>query len=248
MNRKQLILLLAGLALIGGTAGLLARVRSSQKLAAPGVTTTPTSDPKRLKVELPEQVLDYTSEWLDVEHYTLSTLPADTSFGHRRYEAPDGFVIDLNVVMMGADRTSLHKPQYCLEGQGWNIDSSGTLETSLRIERPISYDLPVARLIANKVLSLDGQDQPMRGVYTYWFVAEDAFSASVSGFDRMWMMGSKLLRTGVLQRWAYVSCFSVCRAGQEEAVFERMKKFICAAAPEFQRVPQGAAAGGPDGH
>lgn len=236
MNRKQLILLLAGLALIGGTAGMLARVRSGQKLAPPGVTTSPTADPKRLQVELPERVLDFESESLEVDRLTLSTLPLDTSFGQRRYEAPDGFVVNLSVVLMGTDRTSLHKPQYCLEGQGWNIDPTGTLETSVRVERPVPYDLPVARLVANKIVNADGQDQWMRGVYTYWFVADDGFSASVSGVDRMWMMGAKLLRTGVLQRWAYVSCFSVCPPGQEEAVFERMKQFITAAAPEFHRL------------
>ena len=62
-------------------------------------------------------------------------------------------------------------------------------------------------------------------------------SASVSGFQRMWMMGSKLLRTGILQRWAYVSCLSVCKPGDEEPTFERMKQMIAAAAPEFQLYP-----------
>lgn len=245
MNRKQLLLMLVALALIGGTAGLLARVRTTQKLAPPGVTTTNlTSDPQRLRVELPERVLDFNSEWIEVDHITSSTLPKDTSFGQRRYEAPDDFQITLGVVLMGTDRTSLHKPQFCLEGQGWKIDPSGTLETSVRMERPISYDLPIVRLVANKMVNVDGQDRPMRGVYTYWFVADDAFSATVSGFDRMWMMGSKLLRTGLLQRWAYVSCFSVCHPGQEEAVFERTKKFITAAAPEFQLTPKAAVARG----
>jgi hypothetical protein len=31
----------------------------------------------------------------------------------------------------------------------------------------------------------------------------------------------------------------VCAPGQEEATFERMKKLIAAAVPEFQRVPSG---------
>jgi hypothetical protein len=69
-------------------------------------------------------------------------------------------------------------------------------------------------------------------------VADDALSASVTGLERMWLMASKLLRTGVLQRWAYVSCFAACPPGQEEATFERMQKLIAAAVPQFQRYPQ----------
>ena len=73
-----------------------------------------------------------------------------------------------------------------------------------------------------------------RGVYVYWYVADGAVSASTSGIQRMWWMVKEMFRTGVLQRWTYVSCLSVCAPGQEEATFERMKKFMAAAVPEFQ--------------
>jgi len=45
-----------------------------------------------------------------------------------------------------------------------------------------------------------------------------------------------------LQRWAYISCFAVCLPGQEEATFERLKKFIAASVPEFQLTPKPVAA------
>ena len=54
----------------------------------------------------------------------------------------------------------------------------------------------------------------------------------------MWWMAQKLLTTGVLQRWAYISCFAVCLPGQEDALFEHMKRFIAASVPEFQLVPK----------
>jgi len=41
-------------------------------------------------------------------------------------------------------------------------------------------------------------------------------------------MARDLFHTGVLQRWASVSCLSACLPGQEDATFERMKKFIAA--------------------
>ena len=50
-------------------------------------------------------------------------------------------------------------------------------------------------------------------------------------------MARHLVRTGELQRWAYVSYFSVCLPGQEAAVLERMRRLIAAGVPEFQIFP-----------
>src|SRR2546423_6863354 len=106
------------------------------------------------------------------------------------------------------------------------------------MEQPLRYDLPVVALIAHKAIPVDGQNRTLSGVYVYWYVADDALSASASGIERMWQMASKLVRTGVLQRWAYVSCFAPCVPGQENATFERMKRFITAAVPQFQLYPR----------
>ena len=54
----------------------------------------------------------------------------------------------------------------------------------------------------------------------------------------MWWMARELFRTGLLQRWAYISCTAICAPGQEEATTERMKQFIAAAVPEFQLTPK----------
>lgn len=246
MKKQPWILFLSALLLIGGAAGILSNVRSHQRLGAPGVVTQPISGTNRLHVVLPESVLDYTSEEVAVDEMTYSTLPKDTSFGNRHYKAPDGFVTALSVVLMGRDRTSLHKPQFCLAGQGYSIDQAASAADSIAIQKPCRYDLPVVKLVSTKQVTADGQNQIVRGVYVYWYIADDQLSASVSGLERMWSMARRLLSTGVLQRWAYVSCFSVCVPGQEQATYERMKKFIAAAVPEFQLVPpvlQASAAG-----
>src|SRR5207247_2207599 len=120
MNRSNTILFALALALIGGTAAVLFNLRAHQKLGLPAVKTSALADSPRLQVELPERVLDYASELLPPEKLELEYLPQDTSFGHRRYTAPDKFWTDVHVVLMGTDRTSLHKPQFCLEGQGWS--------------------------------------------------------------------------------------------------------------------------------
>ena len=231
MNREKLILFGMTFGLIAAGGGLLNHLHQHQKLGEPGVRTEPVSDSKNLHVVLPALVLVYTSEEQPVQSIVTNVLPRDTSFGQRLYTASDGFQVALNVVLMGSDRTSLHKPQICLEGNGWHIDQSLKTDERIHVERPYPYELPVAKLTTS-------QDRA-RGIYVYYYVADNAISAGTYGVERMWLMARDMLRTGVLQRWAYVSYFAVCAPGQEEATFERMKKFIAAAAPEFQLTPRG---------
>lgn len=247
MTRQLVSSSLLALALMVGTACLLGQVRAHQRLGPPGVKTNPVPGSIRLHAQLPEQVLDYQSKETETEDIVLSNLPKDTSFGSRHYEAPDGFWLDLRVVLMGHDRTSLHKPQFCLTGQGWRINDFASSETKVNIDRPCKYELPIVKLVASRTLEVDGRNQQISGVYVYWYVAGDAMSASTLGVQRMWWMATKLLRTGVLQRWAYVSCFAPCPPGQESAAFERIRSFIAAAVPQFQLYPsrESLANGGP---
>jgi hypothetical protein len=174
-----------------------------------------------------------------VDKTTLDWLPRDTSFGQRVYKAPDGFQTSVNVVLMGSDRTSIHKTEFCLEGQGWVIDRGATEQATVRMDRPYPYDLPVMKFVATKQLTIQGQPVTARGIYVLWFVADhDEYTSSHN--QRMWWMARDLVRTGVLQRWASIGYFSFCAPGQEDATFERVKKFIVASAPEFQLVPRSA--------
>lgn len=237
MNKTKWIYAVLGLLLIGGSAVALLQFKAHQKLGEPGVKTRPLPNSRNLEVVLPETALDYTSVWLEQTAMVTNTLPADTSFGSRRYTAPDKFWTQVTVVLMGSDRTSLHKPQYCLTGDGWTIDNHATREETVRMERPQPYDLPVVKYVASRQVQQEGRTVEWRGIYVYWFVADDALSATESGLERMWAMAYRLVTTGVLQRWAYVSYFAVCPPGQEEATYERMKKLIVASAPEFQLTP-----------
>ncbi len=242
---KNKFLMIVACAMIAGTAACLARLHAKQKLGEPAVKTTAIPQSIRLHVELPERVLDYESREVEVAKEVLDFLPKDTSFGQRLYTAPDSFWTALNVVLMGSDRTSLHQPEFCLEGQGWRIDPAASSITTIHLERPEPYDLPIIKLLATSaatdekghpIFDENGRTITLRRVYVYWFVAPDQYTARHR--QRMWWMARDLMRTGVLQRWAYVTVTSVCRPGQEDATFERMKKFIAASVPEFQLTPR----------
>jgi hypothetical protein len=236
MNRQKIILAFVVLALIGATAGVLAHAKSNQKLGTPGVKTGPLPGGQNLEVLLPDVVPGYKSKILPQAQIVMDMLPKDTSFGQRIYTADDGFQMLANVVLMGSSRASIHKPQICLTAQGWNIDDALSRVDLVHLDRPFPYDLPVMRLVATaKKTGANGQTVEEQGVYVYWFVDADRITPHHA--QRMMWTAGDILFTGVLDRWAYISFFSVCNPGQQDAAFERMKKLIAAAVPEFQLVP-----------
>jgi len=247
MNKGSLKILTVVLLLVGTAAGILTGWKTIQKLGLPGVKVVaePIFDEKgnlagTNSAFLPERVLDFVSEPVGITRLELDWLPKDTTYGRRHYKAPDGFEMLTSVVLMGTDRTSIHKPQYCLPGQGWNINASESGITSVRIDRPHPYDLPVMKLMTTAYPDKpDGEKSRVRGIYVYWFVADGELTAD--HLQRMWWMARDLVLTGTLQRWAYVGCFTVCPPGREEATFERMKQFIAGIVPEIQLVSGPAA-------
>lgn len=223
MHQKNWICFALAAAMIAAAGGFLVWLRSHQVLGEPG-----------LSLALPQRVLDYQSESVEVTRDEVAALPKDTSFSRRLYTQIEGVRTNqllLGIVLMGSDRTSIHKPQFCLTGQGWNITTSE--QVSIPISGPRPYNLPVMKLTANR-------PGDWRALYLYWFVAPDCVTAS--HWERMWLMATHLLRTGVLQRWAYVSCFAICPPGGEESTYQRMRQFIASAAPQFQPPPGSAVA------
>ena len=182
-------------------------------------------------VDLPAAVLDYSSVPLPVSQIVLDALPRDTTYGQRLYLATDQLQIALNVVLMGTDRTSIHKPQICLPAGGWRIDQ--TRLAFVPVSQPHPYELPITRLtISREVTVPGGAPVVQRGIYVYWFVADNEITAEHG--QRMWWLARDQIRTGVLQRWAYVAGLAVCAPGEEEQTFARMKEFIAAAVPQFE--------------
>src|SRR5688572_22537054 len=117
MKKESIAILLVSLGLIGAMAGLIGYRKAHQRLGVPGVNVVnvPVHDVDGKvagtnSVHLPEKVLNYTSEVVPLEKIVLDWLPKDTVYGQRTYKSPDGAQVAMTVVLMGADRTSIHKP------------------------------------------------------------------------------------------------------------------------------------------
>jgi Protein of unknown function (DUF3485) len=237
MNKQKWILLITAMALMSVTGGLLYHLKTHQRLGVPGIKATPIPGSVVMQIDLPERVLDFTSTNLPQGETVTNMLPKDTSFASRRYQSSNDFWVTANIVMMGKDRTSIHKPEYCLPGQGWRIDSQTNVAIS--IAGPHPYELPVAKwTVSISFKDNSGQMREVRGLYVFWFVADN--EETPSHWQRIMWLARDLLKHGVLQRWAYVSYFTICAPGQEDATFERVQKLIAASVPEFQLPPQSA--------
>ena len=231
--------LIAALLLMAGAGGAIFKLQTRQTLGRPGVLAEPVAGSTRWRIPLPERVAGMASQEVPPAEVELSALPADTSFGKRLYTATNGAPLLLQVVLMGRDRTSIHQPQYCLTGQGWLIEQ--TEEVRLPVAQPQPHAVPALKLTASKVFTTEsGQRVPVRAIYVYWFVADGALTAHRA--QRLRWMAEELLKTGTLQRWAYVACFAQCAPGEEDQTFARVKEFLAEAVPEFQRADKPPAA------
>ena len=239
MKRTPKWLILCGmLVLMAATAGALTRLKANLKLGKPGIKAVSVPGQVAMKLDLPERVLDFTSTNVPESEVELGYFPKDTSFVERLYTSPDDpYGISATIILMGADRTSIHRPEYCLAGQGFSCDDKEVV--NIPVAGPPPYQLPVSKWKVSRVVQqLDGQSAKISGVYVFWFVADTEQTTGIVQFQSY--LVRDLLLKGVLQRWAYISYFAPCLPGQEETTFAHMKKLIAASVPEFQLPPKSA--------
>jgi hypothetical protein len=231
MKHQKWILFFVALVLMAGTAFALTWFRAHQKLGAPGIIAEKIPGSVMMKIKLPERVLDFTSTNVPEPQTVLNYLPPDTSYAERVYFAPDGSWIQATIILMGADRTSIHNADFCLAGQGFTGRDKSV--ENIHIDGNPPYTLPVAKWNVSGVFQQpDGQKVERHGIYVFWFVADG--EETPDHFQFMKWLARDFLRTGVLQRWAYVSYFAYCAPGQEDAAFERLKNLIVHSVAEYQ--------------
>jgi len=163
LSTKKWLLFSVTLVLIGGTAWALTVLKANQRLGAPGVKGVEIPGQVNMELTLPENVLSLTSTNMPEPESVIAYLPKDTSYIGRRYFGTNGFWADGTLILMGADRTSIHRPDYCLPGQGWQIRNKA--EVKLSIPGHPGYELPVQKwTIHNTFTGPDGKQQPVSGI------------------------------------------------------------------------------------
>ena len=80
-------------------------------------------------MDLPSHIGQLYGNDEEVSKAELYILPQDTTFARKTYGdigAPREKRILCSIVLSGAERRSIHRPERCLPSQGWRIDSSHT--------------------------------------------------------------------------------------------------------------------------
>jgi hypothetical protein len=222
--------------IIAGTAVVTSRLKENLRLGRPGlkmenfpILIEDGTIARTNRVYFPTVVPGYHAEAGPLDKLEDVYLPKDTSFGRCKYTSSSGdLVATASVVLMGADRTSLHKPEYCLPGQGWDIRQQKTFLAPLN--SPERRELEIRRFdLGFSRVREDGRRETKAGVYLFWFIADGEQTASTG--TRTYLMMKDLLLKNVLQRWAYVSFFAECRPGGEEETSRKLTDLIASVAP-----------------
>jgi len=129
-------------------------------------------DPKLL--DIPATVGPYTQAGPDVETSEhVKELLQTNAILTRRYVSPGGWPVELTIVHTGMTRGSLHFPEVCLVGQGYEIREQ--------------YSAPVGFLFKGKRLVLFKGDN--KQAVLYWFKTGDSLSGDYFLNTWRWIWG-----------------------------------------------------------
>lgn len=146
-------------------------------------------------------------------------LPPDTILVKNLYLDPEGRRLISSIVLSGRERSSIHRPQLCLTGQGSEIVSSHVIQVPLPGRKPL--DVMVLDLIRRRAVGKDVFEQ--YSYYAYWFSGKDRETAS--HVKRMLWMGTDRIFRNVAHRWAYISV-SGDREASGEAHVQEIEDFV----------------------
>ncbi len=183
-------------------------------------------------VELPAFI---GTEWIgrraEVTPIEREILPPDTGYSRKVYVslgAPSREVL-LSLVLSGRDRTSIHRPELCLVGQGWTIDGAQTH----RFNRPGGGSFPATVLQIQREVASPRGTIKVPQLAVYWFV--DSETVVASHWERLARDAWNRLTRARADRWAYVLLQTDAGDGATAAL-QRMQQVLDATLPTFQRV------------
>lgn len=127
-------------------------------------------------------------------------LPKDTLVLKKRYTSPQGETLYASIVMSGSERSSIHRPQLCLVGQGNEIVKSTVVPVPMDGRREL--DVMVLDML-RRWRSSDGRQGEYPSYYAYWFVGKGR--ETPSHVQRMIWMATDRIFYNTAHRWAYIS-------------------------------------------
>ncbi|MDD2763088.1 MAG: exosortase/archaeosortase family protein [Opitutaceae bacterium] len=180
--------------------------------------------------------VDWVGQTLPVSAVERAILPPDTGFSRRSYTAVQDRAqqVFVSIVLSGHDRTSIHRPELCLVGQGWTI--RGRFEHHFDYPPAGRTAIPatILRVQREVVLPHGGGRAVMSSLVAYWFVGRERVVAT--HWERVGWGAFDRLRHLQSHRWAYVLVQTSANDG-EAAALARLQAVLDQTLPVFQKPP-----------
>lgn len=163
-----------------------------------------TSEELPLKLPLPTFVSTWWGQTIPVSDMERDVLPSDTVISKMLYRNPAGFEIFSTILISGREGRSIHRPEYCLPGQGWVIVGS---EKVILQSKASPTPIEVTKLLLERTDKMpDGTEIKRKLINLYWFEGNNRQTAH--HWQRvLWSTTDKLFDR-VNHRWAFLTFFS----------------------------------------
>lgn len=127
-------------------------------------------------------------------------LPADTVLVRKLYRCASMPALLVSIVISSSEEVSIHRPQLCLTGQGYDIAGELTREIVLKERAPLR--VRVINLFHRRQVG-EGRMVEIPVFYAYWFVSQGHETPS-SAWRIFYATWDRVVY-GRVFRWAYVS-------------------------------------------
>lgn len=182
-------------------------------------------------IELPTFLgTDWAGKPAEVTAIERETLPPDTGYSRKTYFALNDASqqVFVSVVLSGRDRTSIHRPEICLVGQGWSVEAQAL--------HRFTETLPATVLrIRHEAVDANGRHVVVPALFAYWFVGANGPVATHR--QMQWENAVERLVHWRADRWAYVVAQTTALDG-EEAAMARLQAVIGPLEPVLAVRPQ----------
>jgi EpsI family protein len=185
---------------------------------------------------LPEFLgIEWTGRAVPVSPVEREILPPDTGFSRKiffNHRDPSKQVF-VSIVLSGRDRTSIHRPELCLVGQGWTI--TGRTEHAFQFPQRADAKFSASLLRVRREMpspTTTGQPVAVPQLTAYWFVSGDAVVAT--HWELFAHDAWNRVAHARADRWAYVLLQTDASDG-EPAALARIQAVLDATLPAFQR-------------
>ncbi len=178
--------------------------------------------------------IDWAGREYPVSKVEKDNLPPDTGFSRKSYVNllhPEQEV-KISIVLSGKDRSSIHRPELCLVGQGWTIKDNFAHNFSVPEMKGGLLPTTVLR-VEHSLTNVDDTEVLIPVLFAYWFVGADTVVPTHG--ERLFQMARERLFGFNVNRWAYVFAQTICPDG-EDAGLERLQEVIALTLDQFQEV------------